>query len=88
MHRPHKSQVSELAHFTGIKVSGVLHCSGVISIVSLLDHRVKQFSKYLEGSEEGEVAAKRHSFLHFNCRSISLGQKREYRQSRVLREQT
>lgn len=88
MHRPHKSQVSELAHFTGIKVSGVLHCSGVISIVSLLDHRVKQFSKYLEGSEEGEVAAKRNSFLHFNCRSISLGQKREYRQSRVLREQT
>lgn len=45
--RPCKSEVKYLTHLAGIQVSGVFHCPGVISIVSLLDHRVKKLSKHL-----------------------------------------
>lgn len=45
-----KSEVGYLTHLAGIQVGGMFHRSGVIPIVSLLDHRVKQLSKYLRGS--------------------------------------
>lgn len=45
-----KSEVGYLTYLAGIQVGGMFHRSGVISIVSLLDHRVKQLSKYLRGS--------------------------------------
>lgn len=35
------------AYLGGIQVSGVLHCARVIAIVSVLDNRVKELSKYL-----------------------------------------
>ena len=45
-----KSEVGYLTYLAGSQVGGMFHRSGVISIVSLLDHRVKQLSKYLRGS--------------------------------------
>lgn len=45
-----KSEVGYLTYLAGIQVGGMFHRSGVIPIVSLLDHRVKQLSKYLRGS--------------------------------------
>lgn len=45
-----KSEVGYLTYLAGIQVGGMFHRSGVIPIVSLLDHRVKQLSKYLWGS--------------------------------------
>lgn len=45
-----KLEVEYLTYLAGIQVSGVFHCPGVISIVSLLDNRVKQLSKYLRGN--------------------------------------
>lgn len=46
--RPCKSKVEYLTHLTGIQVSGVFHYPGIISIMSFLDNRVKQLSKYLK----------------------------------------
>lgn len=49
-----KSEVEYSTYLAGIQVSGMFHRLGVISIVSFLDHRVKQLSKYLRGSSEEE----------------------------------
>ena len=38
------------AHLVGIQVCDVLHGAGVVSVVPLLNHRVKQVSKHLEAS--------------------------------------
>lgn len=45
-----KSEEEYLSYLAGIQISGMLHCSRVISIVSLLYHRIKQLSKYLMGN--------------------------------------
>lgn len=40
----------QLLHLCGIQVCAVLHGAGVVSIVPLLNHGVKQVSKHLEAS--------------------------------------
>lgn len=37
-------------HLGSIQVSGVFHGSGVVAVVPVFDDRVKEFSKYLEGT--------------------------------------
>lgn len=44
------SSTVQLLHLCGIQVCDVLHGAGVVSIVPLLDHGVKQVSKHLEAS--------------------------------------
>lgn len=50
VHKAMQSEMEYLNYLAGIQVSGMFHCSGVISIVSLLYHRIKQLSKYLMGN--------------------------------------
>lgn len=47
---PTCSTAARLTHLGGIQVCDVLHGAGVVSVVPLLNHWVKQVSKHLEAS--------------------------------------
>lgn len=47
---PMCSTTAWLAHLGGIQVCDVLHGAGIVSVVPLQNHRVKQVSKHLEGN--------------------------------------
>lgn len=55
-------KVTEAVNLGGIKVSGMLHCSRVVAVVSVLDHRHKELSKHLMSGERKKGI---HSTTHF-----------------------
>lgn len=54
-HSPQGQGTRHRAHLGGVQVRDVLHGAGVVPVVPLLDHGVKQLCKHLEGSRTGQL---------------------------------
>lgn len=40
-------RTKEEMNLGGVQVSGMFHCAGVVAVVSVFDHRLKELSKHL-----------------------------------------
>lgn len=75
----------------GIQVSGVLQHLGVLSVALVLNCGIKQVSKYLKGTEEGEVVTERKSCLIISyvlvywVRNLSMNGSTILRETKIFR---